>query len=44
MVYTLAGLFSIDAFGGGLIVQSLLALWLFQRFHLSLALIRIDPL
>ncbi len=38
MVYTLAGLFSIDAFGGGLIVQSLLALWLFQRFHLSPAL------
>jgi MFS family permease len=36
-VYTLAGLFSIDAFGGGFIVQSLLALWLFERFHLSLA-------
>ena len=36
-VYALAGLFSIDAFGGGLIAQSLLALWLFQRFHLSLA-------
>jgi MFS family permease len=35
-VFTLAGLFSLDAFGGGLIVQSLLALWLFQRFELSL--------
>jgi MFS family permease len=35
-VFTLAGLFSLDAFGGGLIVQSLLALWLFQRFDLSL--------
>jgi MFS family permease len=37
IVYTLAGLFSLDAFGGGFIVQSLLALWLFDRFGLSLA-------
>ena len=36
-VYTLAALFSLDAFGGGLIVQSMLALWLYQRFDLSLA-------
>ncbi len=35
IVYTLAGLFSIDAFAGGFAVQSLLALWLFQRFDLS---------
>jgi MFS family permease len=35
MVYTLAALFSIDAFAGGFAVQSLLALWLFQRFELS---------
>ena len=35
MVYTLAALFSIDAFAGGFAVQSLLALWLFQRFDLS---------
>jgi MFS family permease len=35
MVYTLAGLFSIDAFAGGFAVQSLLALWLYQRFDLS---------
>jgi MFS family permease len=35
-VYTLAALFSIDAFGGGLIVQSMLALWLFQRHGVSL--------
>jgi MFS family permease len=34
-IYGLAALFSLDAFGGGLIVQSLLALWLFHRFHLS---------
>jgi len=34
-VYTLAALFSLDAFAGGLIVQSMLALWLFQRFSLS---------
>lgn len=35
-VLVLAGLFSIDAFAGGFLVQSLLALWLFQRFGLSL--------
>jgi MFS family permease len=35
-VYTLAAFFSIDAFAGGLIVQSMLALWLFQTFELSL--------
>ena len=37
IVYGLAALFSLDAFGGGLVVQSLLALWLFERFGLSLA-------
>jgi MFS family permease len=37
MVYRLAALFSLDAFGGGFAVQSLIALWLFQRFDLSLA-------
>jgi MFS family permease len=37
IVYTLAALFSLDAFGGGFIVQSLLALWLFQKFQLSTA-------
>jgi MFS family permease len=37
IVYKLAALFSLDAFGGGFAVQSLLALWLFQRFELSLA-------
>lgn len=37
IVYSLAALFSLDAFGGGLIVQSMLALWLFRRFGLSLA-------
>jgi MFS family permease len=36
-VYKLAALFSLDAFAGGLVVQSLLALWLFERFDLSLA-------
>ncbi|MBA2675125.1 MFS transporter [Ramlibacter sp.] len=34
-IYVLAGLFSIDAFGSGFFVQSLLALWLFQRFGMS---------
>jgi MFS family permease len=36
-VYRLAALFSIDAFAGGFVVQSLLALWLFERFDLSLS-------
>ena len=36
-VYTLAALFSLDAFGGGFVVQSMLALWLYQTFALSLA-------
>lgn len=36
-VVKLAGLFSVDAFAGGLVVNSLLALWLFERFGLSLA-------
>lgn len=36
-VCLLAALFSLDAFGGGFVVQSLLALWLYQRFGLSLA-------
>jgi MFS family permease len=38
IVFRLAALFSLDAFGGGLVVQSLLALWLFERFGLSIAL------
>jgi MFS family permease len=36
-VYKLAALFSLDAFAGGFTAQSLLALWLFERFDLSLA-------
>ena len=36
-VYKLAALFSLDSFAGGFTVQSLLALWLFKRFDLSLA-------
>ncbi|MFM9974620.1 MAG: MFS transporter, partial [Beijerinckiaceae bacterium] len=36
IVYRLAALFSIDSFAGGFAVQSLLALWLFQRFEMSL--------
>jgi len=35
IVFTLAALFSLDAFAGGFLVQSLLALWLFSRFELS---------
>src|SRR5258706_11441708 len=36
-IFTLAALFSVDAFAGGLVVQSLLALWLFERHGLSAA-------
>src|SRR5262249_10621267 len=36
-VYKLAALFSLDAFAGGFVVPSILALWLFERFDLSLA-------
>lgn len=36
-VYKLAALFSVDAFAGGFIAQSLLVLWLFERFDLSLS-------
>jgi len=34
-VYRLAAVFSLDAFGGGFSVQSLVALWLFRRFDMS---------
>jgi MFS family permease len=34
-VVRLAALFSLDSFGGGFVVQSLLVLWLYQRFALS---------
>ena len=37
IVYGMAALFSIDAFAGGFAVQSLMALWLFSKFGLSLA-------
>jgi MFS family permease len=37
VVYRLAALFSVDAFAGGFVVQSLLAVWLFKRFDMSLA-------
>ena len=36
VVYKLAALFSIDSFAGGFAVQSLMALWLFNKFGLSL--------
>jgi MFS family permease len=37
IVIKLAALFSVDSFAGGLVVNSLLALWLFERFALSLS-------
>lgn len=36
IVWKLAGLFSVDSFAGGLVVNALLALWLFERFGMSL--------
>jgi MFS family permease len=36
IVIRLAALFSVDAFAGGLVINSLMALWLFQRFDVSL--------
>jgi MFS family permease len=37
IVLRLAALFSVDAFAGGLVVQSLLALWLFDTYAFSVA-------
>jgi predicted MFS family arabinose efflux permease len=35
LVYSMAALFGMDSFGTGFLVQSLLALWLYQAFELS---------
>jgi hypothetical protein len=35
VVYRLAALFSIDAFGGGFLIQTILALWLLRTYGLS---------
>ena len=37
IVYRMAALFSVDAFAGGFAVQSLVALWLFNKFGMSLS-------
>lgn len=36
LVVRLAALFSVDSFAGGLVINALLALWLFERFGMSL--------
>ena len=36
VVLQLSALFSLDSFGGGFVVQALLALWLYRRFALSI--------
>ena len=36
LVYGLAALFGMDSFGTGFLVQSLLGLWLYQRFQISM--------
>lgn len=38
IVYSLAALFSLDSLGSGFIVQSMLVLWLFKKYQLSMAL------
>jgi len=35
IVYLLAALFSVDAFGGGLVVQSMVALWMYGKFAIT---------
>src|SRR5271169_6150762 len=35
IVFRLSALFSLDSLGGGFVIQSLLALWLFRRFNVS---------
>ncbi len=37
IVLRLAAVFSLDSFGGGFVVQSLIALWLYRRFDFSVA-------
>ncbi len=37
IVYRLAALFSLDAFGGGFVITALVVLWLQKRFDLSIA-------
>ncbi len=37
IVYLLTALFSLDSFAGGFVIQSLVALWLFKKFALSIA-------
>jgi MFS family permease len=36
IVMRLSALFSLDSFGGGFTIQSLLALWMFRRFNMSI--------
>jgi predicted MFS family arabinose efflux permease len=38
MVYGLAALFGMDSFGTGFLLQSLLALWLYQTFQISVTM------
>jgi MFS family permease len=39
IVYRLAALFSVDAFGGGLVINALLTIWLSERFEIGVATI-----
>jgi MFS family permease len=37
MIFTLSGLFAVDHFAGGLVVQSLVALWFYTRFGIDVS-------
>jgi hypothetical protein len=39
VVVRLAGLFAMDSFGGGFVVQAFIAFWLAERFNASVAVI-----
>ena len=43
LVYGMAALFGMDSFGTGFLVQSLLALWLYQAFQVSVTIDGGDP-
>jgi MFS family permease len=36
LIFTLSGLFGVDSFAGGLVIQSLVSLWFFTRFGVEL--------
>lgn len=39
IVFSLSALFALDAFGGGFVIQSIVAYWFYVRFHADLAVL-----